>query len=231
VANAPDLTLVRDLDGDDRADEYIRIYTDLGNLEHGLHGLNWAPDGKLYMSKGNSKGHNRPEEDGRVAPRAFRELFGLASPEGAPDLPPPVRFTAENYYTEGRGYHDPSDDWGRQGGVLRCGPLGRNPEIVARGFRNPWGIAFDEEFCWLGTDNGQDQGNLVARRIGSGFPILWTEGDEHSAPFVKGHGTRIVNHGLVRKQFYREAGWHSWCARGRRPTTSGDIRSTIFLAA
>jgi glucose/arabinose dehydrogenase len=37
VANAPDLTIVRDLDGDDEADEYDRIYTDLGNLEHGLH--------------------------------------------------------------------------------------------------------------------------------------------------------------------------------------------------
>ena len=66
VANAPDLTIVRDLDGDDEADEYVRVYTDLGNLEHGLHGLNWAPDGKLYMSKGNSKGLNRP---GRYAPK------------------------------------------------------------------------------------------------------------------------------------------------------------------
>ena len=55
VDNAPDLTVVRDLNGDDEADEYIRLYTDLGNLEHGLHGLNWGPDGKLYMSKGNSK--------------------------------------------------------------------------------------------------------------------------------------------------------------------------------
>ena len=55
VANAPDFTVVRDTDGDDIADEYIKIYRDLGNLEHSLHGLNWAPDGKLYMSKGNSK--------------------------------------------------------------------------------------------------------------------------------------------------------------------------------
>ncbi len=56
VANAPDLTLVRDLDGDDVADEFVRVFTDLGNIEHALHGLNWAPDGKLYMTKGNSKG-------------------------------------------------------------------------------------------------------------------------------------------------------------------------------
>ena len=37
VANSPDLTIVRDLDGDDEADDYVRVYTDLGNLEHGLH--------------------------------------------------------------------------------------------------------------------------------------------------------------------------------------------------
>ncbi len=51
VANAPDLTIARDLDGDDEADEYVRLYTDLGNLEHGLHGLHFGPDGMLYISR------------------------------------------------------------------------------------------------------------------------------------------------------------------------------------
>ena len=37
VANAPDLTLVRDTNNDDIADEYVKVFTDLGNLEHGLH--------------------------------------------------------------------------------------------------------------------------------------------------------------------------------------------------
>ena len=47
IANAPDLTLVRDLDGDDQADQYVRVYTDLGNLELVLLVLIWGPDGKL----------------------------------------------------------------------------------------------------------------------------------------------------------------------------------------
>ena len=94
VANAPDLTLVRDTDGDNVADEYVRIYTDLGNLEHGLHGLNWGPDGRLYMSKGNSKGLTQP---GRMAPAAFRELWGVTAPAGSPDIPAPKSFTAETY--------------------------------------------------------------------------------------------------------------------------------------
>jgi putative membrane-bound dehydrogenase-like protein len=76
VANSPDLTVVRDLDGDDVADEYVRVFTDLGNIEHALHGLNWAPDGRLYMSKGNSKGLMLP---GRIAPKAFRELAGMSA--------------------------------------------------------------------------------------------------------------------------------------------------------
>lgn len=155
VANAPDLTVVRDLDGDDVADEYVRVYTDLGNLEHGLHGLNWAPDGRLYMSKGNSKGLTEP---GRVAPRAFRELWGVTAPPGTPDFPTPRTFHREQYR---KAYQDPEDDWGREGGVLRCEDGGGNLEIVSRGMRNPWDIAFDGGFNWLGTDNDQTTGDRV----------------------------------------------------------------------
>lgn len=155
VANAPDLTVVRDLNGDDEADEYVLVYTDLGNLEHGLHGLQWAPDGKLYMSKGNSKGLTLP---GRIAPKPFRELWGVTAPPGTPDHPEPQTFRKETYR---HAYHDPADDWGLDGGILRCDDGGRNLEIVCRGFRNPWDIAFDSSFNWLGTDNDQVQGDRV----------------------------------------------------------------------
>jgi len=158
VANSPELTVVRDRDGDGVADEYTVVYTDLGNHEHAIHGLNWGPDGRLYMSKGNSKGHNQPEKNGRVAPKAFRELWDVAHPPGAPDIPEPRVFTADTYR---KTFHDPADDWGREGGVLRCDPMGKNLEIVARGMRNPWDIALDAEFNWLGTDNDQTQGDRI----------------------------------------------------------------------
>lgn len=158
VANSPELTVVRDLDGDDVADEYVVVYTDLGNHEHALHGLVWGPDGRLYMSKGNSKGHNQPEEFGRVAPKAFRELWDVKHPNGAPDIPPTKKYTAETYRST---YHDPHDDWGRQGGVLRCDPLGVNLEILSRGMRNPWDIAIDDGFNIIGTDNDQTQGDRI----------------------------------------------------------------------
>ena len=127
VGNAPDLTIVRDLDGDDEADEYVLVYTDLGNIEHGIHGLNWGPDGKFYMSKGNSKGLTQP---GRIAPKPFRELWGVTAPPGTPDMPAPRVFKPGEYRNT---YHDPQDDWGREGGILRSDDLGANLEIVSAG--------------------------------------------------------------------------------------------------
>jgi len=198
VANAPDLTVVRDLDGDDEADQYVRLYTDLGNLEHGLHGLNWAPDGKLYMSKGNSKGLTL---SGRLAPKPFRELWGVESPAHAPDMPEPRVFSKENYQ---RSFHDPNDDWGLDGGVLRCDDGGTNLEIVARGFRNPWDIAMDSQFNWLGTDNDQTGGDRIimpfyGAHFGWNHPWSshWSP-EPHppsapvSGPLFEGSGTGIV---------------------------------------
>jgi putative membrane-bound dehydrogenase-like protein len=198
IANSPDLTVVRDLDGDDEADEYVLLYTDLGNIEHALHGLNFAPDGKLYMSKGNSKGLNQP---GRVAPKPFRELFGLPDIPGASDFPPPRTFTKENYRAT---YQDPKDDWGRHGGVLRANPDGTDLEIVSRGLRNPWDIGFDAGFNWLGTDNDQSDGDRIFMPFFGadfGWAHTWSPhwtGRDHfptvpiSGPVFTGSGTGIV---------------------------------------
>ena len=198
VANAPDLTVVRDLDGDDEADEYVRVYTDLGNLEHGLHGLNWAPDGKLYMSKGNSKGLNQP---GRYAPKPFRQLWGMVAPPGTPDFPAPQTFRKGEYR---HAYHDPADDWGLYGGVLRCDDGGRNLQIVSRGFRNPWDITSDSGFNWLGTDNDQTQGDrvfmpFVGAHFGWNHPwnAQWSDAADAptapvSGPLFEGSGTGLV---------------------------------------
>ena len=201
VANAPELTIVRDLDGDDEADEYVIVYTDLGNREHALHGLNWGPDGKLYMSKGNSKGHNQPQRYGYVAPRPFRELWDVVHPPGAPDSYPPRTYTKDSYQ---KTYHHWDDDWGREGGVLRCDPLGENLEIVSRGMRNPWDIALDDGFNWLGTDNDQDQGDRIMMPFfgahfgwGHTYSSHWT-GEYHlptapiSGPVFPGSGTGII---------------------------------------
>ena len=212
VANAPDLTVVRDTDGDDEADVYIKVYTGLGNLEHSLHGLNFGPDGKLYMSKGNSKGYNRLDQ---LAPKTFRELWGLASPEDAPDYADVEVFNKDTYR---RAYHTPQDDWGQQGGILRCDPyagldakqsyreMGRNLEIFSRGFRNPWDICFDDGFDWLGTDNDQTTGDKVfapfhGAHFGWGHPWSFDwKGIDHlptipvSMPLYEGSGAGVIHY-------------------------------------
>lgn len=198
VGNSPDLTIVRDLDGDDVADEYVKVYTDLGNLEHANHGHNWAPDGKLYFSHGTSKGLTQP---GRVAPKPFRDLWDVRAPTGTPDLPPPQVFRRGEYRQT---YQDPKDDWGREGGVLRCDDLGANLEIVARGMRNAWDIGFDSGFNWLGTDNDQSEGDRIIMPFqnahfgwGHAWSTHWT-GREHpptapvSGPVFDGSGSGIV---------------------------------------
>lgn len=205
VANAPDLTVVRDTNGDDVADEYIRVFTDLGNIEHGIHGLTWAPDGKLYMTKGNSKGvaikEWKKNEPDRIAPRPFRELWGVPGPPDAPDFPPAKVFTAATYKNT---YQDPDDDWGRMGGILRCDDMGKNLEIVARGCRNPYGLGFDHEFNWLAVDQDQNEGDRIimpfyGADFGWGHPwsAHWT-GENHlptvpvSGPVFQGSATGVT---------------------------------------
>ena len=205
VANAPDLTVVRDTDGDGVADQYIRVYTDLGNIEHGLHGLTWAPDGRLYMSKGNSKGvvlrDWKKDEPDRIAPKPFRDLWGVPGPKDAPDFPAPKTFTRETYRNT---YQDPADDWGRSGGILRCEDMGRNLEIVARGLRNPYGIGFDASFDWLGVDQDQSDGDRLFMPFYSsefGWSHAWSPhwtGENHlptvpiSGPTWQGSSTGVL---------------------------------------
>ncbi len=234
VANAPDFTVIRDTDGDDVADEYTRIYTDLGNLEHSLHGLNWGPDGMLYMSKGNSKGLT---QSGRIAPKPFRDLWGVKSPEDSPNLPPAETFTAKSYRKK---YHNPSDDWGREGGVLRCDPMGKNLEIVSRGFRNPWDMAMDNSFHFIGTDNDQNEGDKIFMPFfgahfgwGHSWSYNWTDADHlpsapHSGPFFHGSGTGVIFYSLDKfpKQYRNVFFINDWgrkCTYVMRPRWNGAL--------
>ena len=234
VANAPDFTVIRDTDGDNVADEYIRIYTDLGNIEHSLHGLNWGPDGKLYMSKGNSKGFTQP---GRIAPKPFRDLWGVESPKGSPDLPPAETFTPGTYR---KTYHNPADDWGREGGVLRCDPMGKNLEIVSRGFRNPWDMAMDDGFHFIGTDNDQNEGDKIFMPFfgahfgwGHTWSYNWTDAAHlptapHSGPFFHGSGTGVIFYSLDKfPERYRNVffinDWGRKCTYVMRPRWNGAL--------
>ena len=141
VANAPELTVLRDTDGDDVADEYQIIFSGLNNLRHGLHGLNWGPDGWLYMSLGNTW-------VSKDAPKAIRDLQGITS-DTNPQYPLTKIYSREDYP---KGYHPLNKDE-KEGGIFRCRARGHGLELYARGMRNPWDICMDTGFNWLGTDN------------------------------------------------------------------------------
>jgi len=141
VANSPELTVLRDTDGDDVADEYRIIYTGLNNLRHGLHGLNWGPDGWLYMTLGNT--WVKPN-----APKPIRELQGLKSDDKT-QYPLTKVYTKETYK---KSYH-PMNKNEKEGGIFRCRPGGHGLELYARGMRNPWDMCMDSGFNWLATDN------------------------------------------------------------------------------
>lgn len=141
VANAPELTVLRDTDGDDVADEYQIIYTGLNNLRHSVHGLNWGPDGWLYFTMGNT--WVKPN-----APKPIRDLQGIPS-DDVTKYPLTKIYTRETYP---KSYH-PLNKQEMEGGIFRCRAGGHDLELFARGMRNPWDMCMDSGFNWLATDN------------------------------------------------------------------------------
>ncbi len=57
VAQQPDILFLRDVDGDDVADERTRLITGLGSADshHGIAAFEWGPDGGLYFNEGTFK--------------------------------------------------------------------------------------------------------------------------------------------------------------------------------
>lgn len=197
VANAPELTIARDTDGDGVADEYVRVATGLGTLEHSLDALVFAPDGRLFMGKGDTPVFGN-------APRAFRELSSVAAGAGAVDDCQPVTFAAADWPAVWRESYRLPTDGHTGGGILRSDADGRNLQIVCRGLRNPWGLAFDGGFDWLATDQddvGGDRFVMPFARAHFGMRHAWNNswtGEQSlasvpaSGPVLEGSGTGIV---------------------------------------
>lgn len=194
IANSPELTILRDTDGDDVADEYQVVYTGLNNLRHGLHGLNWGPDGWLYMTIGNT--WVKPN-----APKPFRDLQGLQSDDKT-EYPLTEVYTRETYP---KSYHSMKKDE-KEGGIFRCRPGGHDLELFARGMRNPWDMCMDGGFNWLATDNDPGPpGDRIFMPVRHGHygmrhPWKFDWMGEHPAvapssdlfPSVSGSGTGVV---------------------------------------
>lgn len=98
----------------------------------GFHALAWGPEGDLYLSMGDPLWHHgdreRPDHWGH---------WTFLTAGGAAGGPVKVPCTGV-------------------GGVFRCRPDGSAFQVVARGLRNPCGLAFDRHFRLFTSDNDHE---------------------------------------------------------------------------
>ena len=110
----------RDTDGDDTFDKVELLREIQGGGEHGLHSLALSPDGKsLYVVCGNSTS--------LTAIASSKAPLGWSEDDILKRLP--------------TGFMD--DSLAPQGWIARIDPDGKNWELIAMGFRNPFDIAFN----------------------------------------------------------------------------------------
>ena len=114
---------VRDANGDDQLDKVELLRALNGGGEHGPHGVVLGPDGhSLYFVAGNAT--RVPELAGSMVPRFW----------GEDNLLPRM--------------HDPSFMIGEKapgGFICKVSPDGKQWELVATGFRNPFDLAFNRQ--------------------------------------------------------------------------------------
>lgn len=133
VGNSPDLLVLEDTDGDDKADRRYALLTGFRGVDsdHGLHGMTFGPDGKLYFTVGDA----RYGADGVGAREA---TFDVTDKSGR-------RLSESNFGT-----------------TLRCNRDGTQLEVLTSGHRNNYEVAVDSFGNVFGSDN-DDDGNRGCR--------------------------------------------------------------------
>jgi hypothetical protein len=116
---------LRDTDGDDRFDRVERLKDLPGGAGHGRNGLALGPDGRIYMACGNNVQLPKPY-DMVGSPLAHFALDRL--------LP-----CAWNEFLFDAGVTPPA------GFIARTDAAGQHWELFAGGFRNPYGLAFNDQ--------------------------------------------------------------------------------------
>ena len=138
VSAAPNVWLLTDTDGDDKADKEEILFKVGGvwNYDHQIHAFNFGPDGKFYFNSGNS-------------------ITELTWPDGKI-----VKDLAGNEITgKGKPY--------RQGMVFRCDidlerGVASNVETLGHNFRNNYEVCVDSFGAMWQSDN-DDDGNKGVR--------------------------------------------------------------------
>lgn len=168
IMQRPELTRVKDTDGDGQADLYEKVSDDFG-LSGNYHEFNYGPvkdkDGNLFISL------NTASPGGNVKP----EIRGKLNPLGRDNQP---------------GLYEMYSVVPNRGWVLKISPDGKlHP--YASGLRSPNGLGFDKKGNLFVTDNQSDwveTSTLYHIKEGHfyGHPasLIWNKGWKRGNPFV-----------------------------------------------
>lgn len=126
VSDSPNVWVLTDEDGDDKADKKELLFTGIGGEQHdhGMHTFVFGPDGKWYFNFGNAGEQ-------------------LLDKEGKPviDIVTGKAINKQNF---------------KQGMVFRCDPGGQNVELLGQNFRNNYEVAVDSYGTLWQSDNDDD---------------------------------------------------------------------------
>ncbi len=133
VSASPEVFILTDSDGDDKADQREVLFSGIEGVDHdhGVHAISFGPDGKLYFNFGNN-GSQLKRPDGSLVVDIYGHEVG-----------------------------GPKSKY-RQGMAFRCNMDGSEVEVLGHNFRNPYEVCVDS-FGTVWQSDNDDDGNRSAR--------------------------------------------------------------------